>query len=71
MVLDTLKDEENGLHEDDELLTTLKEIAEKGAAGRPLDRCVCDKRKIENILKKKRKMYQNALACTILIMFLY
>lgn len=38
MLLDTLRDEENGLHREDELLKTLKEIAEKGATERPFDK---------------------------------
>ncbi|XP_053691122.1 diacylglycerol kinase eta [Sabethes cyaneus] len=37
MLLDTLKEEEAGLHGDDELFRTLKEIAQKSASERPID----------------------------------
>ncbi|XP_055606025.1 diacylglycerol kinase eta-like isoform X2 [Uranotaenia lowii] len=37
MFLDTLKEEEAGLHGDDELFRTLKEIAQKSASERPID----------------------------------
>lgn len=37
MLLDTLKEEEAGLHGDDELIRTLKEIAQKSASERPIE----------------------------------
>lgn len=40
MLLDTLRDEEDGLHRDDEMMKQLKDIAEKGASQRPMDRYI-------------------------------
>ncbi|XP_055633713.1 diacylglycerol kinase eta isoform X2 [Toxorhynchites rutilus septentrionalis] len=45
MFLDTLKEEEAGLHGDDELFRTLKEIAQKSASERPIDTAFSTNRK--------------------------
>ncbi|XP_065091396.1 diacylglycerol kinase eta [Ochlerotatus camptorhynchus] len=53
MLLDTLKEEEAGLHGDDELIRTLKEIAQKSASQRPIETDFLSHRTIEKQEKDK------------------
>ncbi|XP_049284283.1 diacylglycerol kinase eta [Anopheles funestus] len=54
MLLDTLKDEEAGLHGDDELFRTLKEIAQKSASERPIDTKTIEKNEKDKLNSKER-----------------